>query len=494
MSRATLRAAAARGTRRAPAFDREGAVKKLLIVVILLLAGVAPRAPAAPSAAARPAASAADAPADPDRPRNVILMIPDGCGWASFTLARLVAGHPLALDSILVGACETQSADALITDSGAGATAMASGVRTHNGELGLDPDQRPVATVLEAARARGLSTGLVATSRITHATPAAFAAHVPERDSEDEIAVEELAHHVDVLLGGGRSKFAPRGGGGLRADGRDLIAEARRAGYVVVESGAELDAVTHAPVLGLFTPDHMNYDVDRDPNAEPALADMTARALALLARNPRGFFVMIEGSRVDHAAHQKDPATHVGELLAYDRAVAAALAFARRDRHTLVISVADHETGGLTVGAWSERDSTTRLDPAALRGVRASAAHMAGEIRGGAPAARVLADEAGITDPSPEEQAALASAGPGDRGLIGTIGEIESRRAHVGWTTWWHTAEDVGLYAWGPGAARLRGIHANTDIARTIASLLGLDLGAATAKLRSAAPGKPASR
>jgi alkaline phosphatase len=452
-----------------------------LVVSLAVALGIALSAVAAPArAASDPAAG---------RPRNVILMIPDGCGWASMTLARLVAGRPLVLDAILVGASETHPADGLITDSAAGATAFASGVKTRNYELGLTPDQRPAATVLEAARARGLSTGLVATNRITDATPAAFAAHVSSRWDETEIALEELDHRVDVLLGGGRREFLPAAAGGLRKDGRDLTDEARRAGYSVITSRAQLATAVSTPLLGLFTPDHMNYEIDRDTLADPSLAEMTKKALALLARNRRGFFVMIEGSRVDHAAHQRDPATHAREVLAYDDAVAVALEFARRDAHTLVISVADHETGGLSVGLWSDRDSTTLLKPEMLRQVRESAARMAGEIRGGAAADEVLARGAGVTDLSPEERAALAAGGPGDRGLVGTIGSIESRRAQVGWTTWWHTGVDVGLYAWGPGSGRLRGTHENTDVAWTIAGLLGLDLEGLTARERNAAAG-----
>ncbi len=368
-----------RGSRHCARMSRLKAVPALFVLVTVLVA-------ASVAAATRSAATRASTAAGP---RNVILMIPDGCGWSSFGLARLYTRHPLALDEILVGACETHSADALITDSAAGATAYASGVKTRNRELGLTPDLKPVATVLEGARARGLSTGLVATSRITHATPAAFAVHVSERDDETEIAIQELDHRVDVLLGGGRREFVSAAAGGLRSDGRDLIDEARRSGYAVIGSRAELAASTTTPLLGLFTPDHMSYEIDRDTLAEPSLAEMARKALALLARNPRGFFIMIEGSRVDHAGHQNDPATHVGEVLAYDEAVAVALEFAKRDGRTLVISVADHETGGLSLGRWSDRDSASRLEPAALHRVRESAARMAGEIRGGAAADEV---------------------------------------------------------------------------------------------------------
>jgi alkaline phosphatase len=446
---------------------------------------------AASVAAATPPAAPRASPAA--RPRNVILMIPDGCGWASITLARIVAGHPLALDGILVGACETHPADDLITDSAAAATAFASGIKTRNRELGLTWDQKPVATVLEAARARGMSTGLVATSRITHATPAAFASHEAERDSEDTIAVAELDHHIDVMLGGGRAQFVPRAAGGQREDGRDLLEEARRAGVTVIASRAELRQGLKAPVLGLFAPDHMSYEIDRDTLTEPSLTEMTRRALALLAPNRRGFFIMIEGSRVDHAAHQNDAATHVREVLAYDEAVAAALEFARRDGHTLVISVSDHECGGLSVGAWSERDRKSRLEPGVLRRARASAARMAGAIGDGGTIEEVLLREAGNTDLTPVEIATLREAAT--RGeLTESIGTLVSRRAGVGWTTWSHTAEDVGLYAVGPGAERLRGVHENTEIAHVIAALLHLDLDGLTARLQKAAAAPPTRR
>ena len=442
------------------------------------------------SAATPPAATRASAEA---RPRNVILMIPDGCGWASITLARIVVGHPLALDGILVGACETHPADDLITDSAASATAYASGVKTRNRELGQTSDHRPVATVLEAAQALGMSTGLVATSRITHATPAAFASHEAERDSEVAIATAELDHHIDVMLGGGRGQFVPRAAGGQRQDGRDLLDEARRAGVTVIASRAELRQDLETPVLGLFAPDHMSYEIDRDTLAEPSLAEMTRRALALLARDRRGFFVMIEGSRVDHAAHQNDAATHVREVLAYDEAVAAALEFARHDGHTLVISVSDHECGGLSDGAWSGRDRASKLEPGVLRRARASAERMALEIRDGGTIEQVLAREAGISALTAAEIMTLrAVVRRGD--LAGSIGTVVSRRAGAGWTTWSHTAEDVGLYAFGPGAERLRGVHENTEVARVIAALLHLDLDGLTAKLRAAAATTPAGR
>src|SRR5262245_61012932 len=163
----------------------------------------------------------------PVRPTHVILMIADGCGPASVDLGRMVGGAPLALDGILVGSVGTSSTSSRITDSAAGATAMASGVKTANRMVGVDPSGRRLPTVLERARDRGMATGLVVKSTITDATPACFAAHVMERGAQDTIAVQEIEGRVDLLLGGGRDWFLPLSRGGVRKDSVDVIAQAR---------------------------------------------------------------------------------------------------------------------------------------------------------------------------------------------------------------------------------------------------------------------------
>ncbi len=418
---------------------------------------------------------------DADRPRNVIVMIADGFGPASATLAREFSGAPLALDEIQRGVVRTASSSSRVTDSAASATAYASGVKTYNGAIGVDSLQRPVGTVLEAAEARGMATGLVATSRITHATPAAFAAHVPYRGAEDEIAAQMVAQGIDVILGGGRRHFVPSDAGGVRTDGRDLLAEARAQGVTVVEDRAGFEAVAEAPVLGLFAADHMDYEIDRTD--QPSLAEMTRTALALLGGDADGFFLMVEGSRIDHAAHANDPVGHVHDILAYDQAVRVALDFARADGHTLVLSVADHETGGMTLG----RDGVYAWDPAVLARVRASADRMAKLIGEGQRADDVLRAFAAVDSLSAAERTAIERSGPGpftvarDR----AIGEAVSRRARIGWTTGGHTGIDVGLYAFGPGTAAFHGAMEIDAVGRTLADVLGLDLAPITARLRT---------
>lgn len=427
---------------------------------------------------------------DDARPRNVILMIADGFGPASATLAREFTGEPLALDEILRGVVRTRSFDSRITDSAAAATALASGVRTYNGAIGVDSLQQPVGTLLEAAEEAGLATGLVATSRITHATPAAFAAHVPYRGAEDEIAAQMMAHGIEVVFGGGWRHFLPAEAGGLRTDGRDLIGEARARGVTVVDDRAGFETVAGTPVLGLFASDHMAYEIDRESlprsggDTEPSLAEMTRKAIALLDGDPEGFFLMIEGSRIDHAGHANDPAGHVHDILAYNAAVRVALDFARADGHTLVVSVADHETGGMTLG----RDEIYAWDPAYLARVTASADRMAGMIEAGQNAADVLRDYAAVDSLSAEELVAIERSGPGPFALPRdrAIGHVVSRRARIGWTTGGHTGVDITLYAFGPGSAPFTGVMEIDAVGRALRDALHLDLAPITERLRAA--------
>ena len=442
----------------------------------------------------------ASAEADSARPKNVILFIADGTGPASLTMARdylrdQEGRDALALDSVQTGSARTHSSDSRITDSAASATAMSAGVKTYNGAIAVDTLRRPVATVLEAAERRGMATGLVATSRITHATPAAFAAHVPSRNMEDEIARQMLEAGVDVVFGGGRRHFtADTTLGGARADSLDLLARAREEGYQIVPDREGFDSELETPVLGLFTPDHMAYEIDRDATAEPSLAEMTTEAIDLLNGDEDGFFLMVEGSRIDHAGHANDAAAHLHDLLAYDEAVAAALDFARRNGETLVVATSDHETGGLSLGRNVDGVGVYAWEPAVLADVKASHGAMIGALlaakdsakaEAGNPLAGVMSDLAGIDDLSEDEAAGLEAALADGALLNALLGEMVGRRAVIGWTTNGHTAVDVPLYAYGPGRERLVGSYDNTAIGQTIADLLGLDLGALTEELRT---------
>jgi alkaline phosphatase len=300
-------------------------------------------------------------PAPPDRTRAhaIILFIGDGMGEAHRTAARWSAvgqNGALAMDAMPFGSwTRTASADAAITDSAASATAMATGVKTNNGVVGQDPDGNPLTTILEYAQAQGLAVGLVTNTHITDATPAAFAAHVSHRSMMTEIARQMLATGVDVLLGGGEKQFLPAGatgchGAGERTDGRDLTAEAVAAGYAYVCDAAELDAVVPAStprLLGLFETEAMSRPYS------PSLTAMTQKAITILSQDPDGFFLMVEGGRIDWAAHANHAANVISDTVGMDEAVAVAQAYAATAENTLIIVTADHETGGMSVSLTS---------------------------------------------------------------------------------------------------------------------------------------------
>lgn len=454
--------------------------------------------------------AASSATVSPDeRPTNIILLIPDGFGPASATMARdylrkYEGISALALDSIQTGSVRTFSTSSRVTDSAAGATAYATGHKTYNGAIAVDTLKQPVATILQAAERRGMATGLVATSRITHATPASFSAHVVERWMENEIAEQQLTSGADVILGGGKRHFLPSSvDGSRREDDRNLMDEAAAEGYQVVESRGDLMDITEGPVLGLFSMSHMDYEIDRDPAKQPSLAEMTEKTLELLSADEDGYFVMIEGSRIDHAGHSNDAAAHLHDILAYNEAVAAALKYAERDGNTLVVSVSDHETGGLTLGRDIMKkdgmDGVYAWHPEVLHRIQGSHGAMFGAAEKGwralgddatqsdsvAVITDVLADMAAINDVTAAEKEGLGDR-LGSYGLNFAISDIIERRAVIGWTTRGHTAVDVNLYAYGPGSEHFRGNIDNTRVGEILAMLMNADLNAMTSDLREA--------
>jgi len=286
--------------------------------------------------------------------RNIIFCIGDGMGLGQIALARMKAAGPggtLYMERMpVIGFCRTHSANALVTDSAAAGTALASGVKTNNGMLGITADLTRYQTILEAAKAKGMATGLVVTSAITHATPAAFAFHVRSRQMQDKIAEQLIANKVNILFGGGEEYFLPESSSkSRRNDQKDLIEQAKEAGYLYIRTAKELRNVRHSHILGLFQLGPLTTVAP-----EPTLAELTAKAIDILnhegkGHKKQGFFLMVEGSQIDWACHDNDAARAVRQTLLFDQAVKAAVDFARKDKHTLVVVTADHETGGLTI-------------------------------------------------------------------------------------------------------------------------------------------------
>ncbi len=311
--------------------------------------------------------------AHPSGKRNMIFMVSDGMGPTSLSLTRsfrqFQSGLPpddvLVLDKHLIGSSRTRSTSSLITDSAAGATAFSCGLKSYNGAISVLPDHSPCGTVLEAAKRAGYMTGLVVTTRITDATPACFAAHVNQRSEEDRIAEQMVGYHplgrvVDLMLGGGRCHFLPNTvDGSCRQDDKDILEMAGRKNFSYIGDREGFDGLKHGssvtlPLLGLFADADIPYEIDRRTMAStyPSLDEMAQTAIRALSEatkdSEKGFFLMIEGSRIDHAGHGNDPVAQVHEVLAYDKAFASVLDFLEKDSTDgVVVGTSDHETGGL---------------------------------------------------------------------------------------------------------------------------------------------------
>ncbi|HAV41050.1 MAG TPA: alkaline phosphatase [Acidobacteria bacterium] len=426
------------------------------------------------------------------RIKNVILLIGDGMGVSTMSLARWFNdGQPLSWDKYVCGLVRTYSADDPITDSAAAATAMATSYKTKTGFLSVLPDEMnraPVATVLEGARLSSKSTGLVVTCNLQHATPAAFAAHFPYRADYETICEQMVYTQVDVLLGGGLKYYTGR------KDREDLLRVLKQKGYAIITSPEELRSVRSSKLAGLFAEVDLAYDLDRDPTREPSLAEMTGAAINLLSRNKNGFFLLVEGSKIDWANHDHDPVGSVTDMMAFDRAVKVALDYALKERNTVVIVVADHSTGGLTIG--NEKSPSKSggkkagdfINP--LKEARVSAEGLEKLLRpemSRAEVKSIIGERYGLGDLTEEElktimdYLARAATNPKQSGkLKSIIGPMISKRAMIDWTTSGHTGEEHPLAVYHPEGLRPEGVIENTDIARYVAGLMQINLEAIT--------------
>ncbi len=273
--------------------------------------------------------------------KNIIFLIGDGMGVAQVHAAIEHADEKLAMEiAEYVGLSKTNSLTHKITDSAAGGTALATGTKTANGVIGQDTTGNVLKTVLEYAEDYGLSTGLVSTSSITHATPASFIAHEESRNNYEAIAADFLDTEIEVFIGGGWNHFASR------EDGQNLVELLEEKGYSVVRTIEEVEASQADKLAGLLDEGHL-------PPAAEGRGDMlplaTGKALDILSRNEDGFFLMVEGSQIDWGGHANDIDYVVSETIDFDNAVRVAVDFAKNNPRTLVVVTSDHETGGLNL-------------------------------------------------------------------------------------------------------------------------------------------------
>jgi alkaline phosphatase len=275
-----------------------------------------------------------------DVPKNIILFIGDGMGFAQVQAAIAASDRALNFGRFPVtGMIQTKSSDNVITDSGAGGTALATGKKTNNGMIGMGPDSLEVKSMLNIFSSLGKATGVVTTCALTHATPAAFLAHDISRRNTQAIAADIADSPVDVLIGGGMADFA------VREDGRNLPEEMKVKGWEVMTCLMEAEQKT--PRFVVFTSDE--HPVAANKGREDELQRSVAIAINALKNDPDGFFLMVEGSQIDWAGHNNDSAYLLAEMLDFDRTLGVALDFAAADGNTLIVVTADHETGGLTL-------------------------------------------------------------------------------------------------------------------------------------------------
>ena len=273
------------------------------------------------------------------RVKNIIVMIGDGMGLEQVSCGWVLNGGHLNLDNfIYTGLSRTYATDRLVTDSCAGGSALATGVKTRYYYMGVDPEGNPVQSALRRAQEKGMKTGVAVTCRINDATPLDFVGHSLDRDDEEVNAAQYVDSNVDFLTGGGIRFWQNR------ADGRDLVQEMKDKGYTFVDNREDLNKVQDGRVLGLFAPLEMEPSLDRGP----VLEDCAMKAIELLD-NRKGFFLMIEGSSIDDWCHKKKVGYMAEELFDFDRTIGKVLEWAEKDGHTLVVVTADHATGGLTL-------------------------------------------------------------------------------------------------------------------------------------------------
>jgi len=344
--------------------------------------------------------------------KNVLFFLGDGMGITTLTAMRIFevgeAGS-ITIDTLPESAfVRTYSEDGQVTDSAPSMAAYMTGVKMKNEVISMttgtnayaaDGSQyvtaagdttceagngAPVPTLLEIMKAKGYATGVVTTTRVTHATPATTYAHLCNRNGENTIAAQmvpggaeynkALGDGIDVMLGGGRRHFLPSSEGGRRTDGRNLITELGKAGYSYVDTTAGLlDAPAKTEkLLGIFTSSDMSYELDRSPQREPSLSEMTSKAIDVLSTRDKGFFLMVEGGRIDHALHASNAKRALTDGIAFDNALKTALekmeALDPGLKNTLIVVTADHDHT-LVINGYAERTGKTTHDHAGVLGL-----------------------------------------------------------------------------------------------------------------------------
>ncbi|MGH7844385.1 MAG: alkaline phosphatase [Candidatus Binatia bacterium] len=437
----------------------------------------------------------------PARPKYIFIFLADGGGTAQVEVTRLynrhIYGQGLTLsDKIMkegsLGLLTTHSADFLVTDSAAAATALALGCKAKIPMIGMCADGTTPKSVLEVAKDQGMRIGLITTAEVYDASPAAFASHVSNRNSSSAICDQYLDLEPQLLMGGGKDSFLAQGQpGSRRKDDKDLLTLFKNRGYAYVENKKDLTDTQGPKVLGLFSLRDMNFEIDKNKELEPSVYDMTKSALRILQNDLRtGFMLFVENEHVDSAAHFSDLPALLHDFREFDRAVGVAYEFYQKHRNeTLLLVTSDHDTGGLnftTSARGLPNGRFSRAGPSAedlkkLAGARISLRKAAATL-GRNPTAQTVKELVeqffkGFTLPPEVVQAIVERKFPGPTFSLSptaaALGAMIAYNTHAYWSTSGHTNQPVFVAALGIGAERFSGYQDNTDFAKHLFALLG---------------------
>lgn len=433
--------------------------------------------------------------------KNVIVMIPDGTSVGVYSAARWYKfynkmGDRLFIDPYFTGTVTTHSSNAPIGDSAPTSSTYATGILQKTGNVAIHPEAdpgndiypvdasrtyQPAATVLEAAKMlKNKAVGLVFTCEFPHATPADFSAHHYNRGAYKFLAPQMAYQNMDVVFGGGNSILTDDIINHFKENGTRLIQNDRK---------ALLDYDGEGKVWALFGDKALPYSMDRNPDQVPSIAEMTAKALELLSRKEEGFFLMVEGSQVDWAAHANDAVAMITEYLAFDEAVGEVMKFAEKDGNTAVVIMSDHGNSGLTIGSRScpgyDKLSIEQLF-GTVSNYKLSANGLEAILVNCKPD-QIKAEfkkYTGIDITDEELQTLLSSKNykESDYTKVGTsnnmahnIVNIMNSRTCFGFTTGGHTGEETLLASYHPQGDILRGNVRNVEVNAYLQKLLGLD-------------------
>jgi alkaline phosphatase len=417
-------------------------------------------------------------------PTNIIFLVGDGMGVAYTSAYRYYQNDPSTpalektiFDQLLVGSAATHPNDQRhVTDSAAAATALATGVKTFNGAIGVDTDHKPLVSLLDRARELGYLTGVAVTCQVNHATPAAFIAHADSRQSYDSIANQYIdlringKPKVDLILGGGQEYF-------LRRD-RNLVKEFETLGYTYYSDFKNLTNIKKLPALGLFSKTGMEPALESKYPLR--LADMTKKSLELLgpsSKQKKPFFLMLEASQIDWCGHANDIACAMGEMRDMAATMTLIKEFIDQYPNTIFVATADHSTGGLALGTRGEY----HWNAAVVRNIKATAPNIARRLLANKADWEVewqtltqlkLAEDErrnidALITQSDENNSQLSL----DQ-LTNQVLSLIDKYSSTGWSTSGHTGEDVQIFSYGKDARQFSGAMDNTDISQKLFNYL----------------------